>query len=69
MLQMAGVPDGYCLRDLLKPERSRIQKNLSAIINLYKCELSGSSGKAAPALAHATAVVRPSVTPLQSRSL
>ena len=36
MLQMAGVQDGYCLRDLIKPDRSRIQKNLSAVINLYK---------------------------------
>jgi hypothetical protein len=36
MLHMSGVQDGFCLRDLTKPDRSRIQKHLSAIINLYK---------------------------------
>ena len=36
MLTAAGMPEGYTLKDLVKPDRIKVQKALSGIINLQK---------------------------------
>lgn len=36
LLTAAGMAEGYTLKDLMKPDRARVQKALSGIINLQK---------------------------------
>lgn len=36
LLAAAGMPEGYTIKDLIKPERQKVQKALSGIINLQK---------------------------------
>jgi len=36
LLVASGVSEGYTLRELIKPEPTRLRRNLSAIINFQK---------------------------------
>lgn len=36
LLTASGVPEGYTLRDHIKPDPSRVRRNLSGVVNFQK---------------------------------